>query len=385
MLIAPITRKIFSNIREARKIVIHKINPERYQYILKGKTGMCKVSKLKNFGLPIPEGADTFTMVHIGKRDDDNYSKVITTFYKNNQITRRYINDCGEVTARVYSHLKANLDSGIKTVFRTVKTVRDNGGDDVELQKIEHIELTKIPHRGRVKYKMHRDVNIFDGSSITAQLKEHENLPYRKLSKCDIEMNIELDKDGIPHIINQSATEGISLSGNDEFLPYRFIFDHRKQRLAFTKYFLKKYHLENLGIKIDDTKNLEGKYIGEFCAENRLLQYDKDYTSALELAAHEVRHAYQYAQIGRLGKGYGEYYRDAEKQLGKIQDPKEAQEAYKFLVAAEKYPSEADIAKNYRLYTDNYLEIDARNAESEAMTEYSKGARLLAALIGRYI
>lgn len=385
MHIPSLTNNFFHNILEAKRVIIHKINPEKYNYVLKSKTDKCKISKAKNLKLPIPEGADTFRTVHIGKRDDAQYSKVITTFYKNNQIMKRYINDCGEVTSRVYTQKRVLLDASVKAFFRTVKTFGSGVKNNLELQKIEHIELSRFPHSGKIKFKLHKDENVYDGSQIRVKIKEHENLPYRKPVKKAIELNMEFDKDGIPHILNQSVKGGIKLPENDKFLPLRFIFDLSKQRLAFTKYFIKKYHLENLGIKIDDALNLPNKTVGEFCPEDILIRYDKDYGDILALTAHEVRHAYQFAQIGRLGKGCGKYYRNAERQLGAITNTEEAQEAYRFFVASEKYPHEADIERKSQLYTGTYLEIDARKAESEAMIEYSEGARVLASQIGRYI
>lgn len=385
MHLPPIMRKLSYDFRETKKSIIHKINPEKYNHVLKSKTDKCKISKAQDLKLPIPEGADTFSMVRIGKRDDEQYSKIITTFYKNNQIMKRYIDDCGEITTRIYTQKRALLDANVKAFFRTVKTFGKDERNNVELKKIEHIELSRFPHSGKIKFKLHKDENVYEGSQIRAKIKEHENLPYRKPVKKAIELNMELDKDDIPHILNQSVTAGIKLPENDKFLPLRFIFDLSKQRLAFTKYFIKKYHLENLGIRIDDALNLPDKTVGEFCPDDILIRYDKDYGETLALAAHEVRHAYQFAQIGRLGKGYGKYYRTAERQLGVITNAEEAKEAYRFLVASEKYPHEADIERKSRFYKNNYLEIDARKAESDAMIEYSKGARILAAQIGRYI
>ena len=79
MHLSPVIKNMRTNYRDVKRYIVHKLNHDKYKYILKIKTEKCSVSQLKSMGVSVPEGADTFTMVHIGKRDDSKYSKRITT------------------------------------------------------------------------------------------------------------------------------------------------------------------------------------------------------------------------------------------------------------------------------------------------------------------
>ena len=381
MLLSPIMKNVSGYYINAKKSIIHRFNPKKYQYVLKSKKDKCKISNLKDFDLPIPKDADSFTMVHIGKRGDKNYSKIITTFFNNNQILTKYTTYGDNVCAKFYDQ-KHYIRGDADFLHRTVKTfVHTKGSEPIpRYQKLEHLELTKKFKDSSVKYKMHKDENIFEGSIIKSKLREHENLSDSKGGKHSIEVDIKMGNDGIPQIVNQFVTKGVTLSEQDEFLPYRFIFDTSKKRLAFTNYFLKKYHLEDIGIKIKE-EHLQKPEIGNFDEFEKTITYDKNASETIELAAHEVRHAYQYAQIGRLGKGYAPYCKQCKKKFGDITNPDELEQAYKFYIASENYPK-SPIGK---LYSENFLEKDAERAEMQALAEYSKGAKILASQIGRYI
>ncbi len=379
MHLSPVIKNMRTNYRDVKRYIVHKLNHDKYKYILKIKTEKCSVSQLKSMGVSVPEGADTFTMVHIGKRDDSKYSKRITTFFNNNQICARYIDSGDEFITKVYNQKTYNR--GVNNLFhRVVKTFIYKNNAAPEYSELEHLEIIRNNLNGSVKYKMHRDKNTFKDSIIKASLKEHDNFLNSKLAKRDIDLDIRIGNDGIPHIESKSVSDGINLSEQDEFLPYRFIFDTSKKRLAFTHYFIKKYHLEDLGIKIKE-EHMSDNDIGSFDEFEKTITYDKDACETITLAAHEVRHAYQYAQIGRLGKGYTPYCRQCRKKFGNITNPDELEQAYKFLIAGENYPASG----SGKLYSENYLEKDANHAELLAMREYSKGAKALASQIGRYI
>ena len=116
---------------------------------------------------------------------------------------------------------------------------------------------------------------------------------------------------------------------------------------------------------------------GYFDEERNEIVYAMNTSDFVRTSAHEVEHAYQYCQIGRVGKGYSQYGKNSRKIYGKIEGLQESMEAYKYSIASINYPKltdEEDLSKNMD-YMNNYLEIKAREAGERASNEYrEKGA-----------
>ena len=101
--------KIYPQIRRSlyhfKQDVLHKINPKRCSYTLLEKTPKINIEQYKKMSKNVPEGADSFTLISIGKRDDKKYRQKITTFYsKNNIIERLFETSDGKRVIREYEH-----------------------------------------------------------------------------------------------------------------------------------------------------------------------------------------------------------------------------------------------------------------------------------------
>ncbi len=102
MKIYPAFRK---SIYHLKQDILHKINPEKCKFVLLEKTQKINIDQYKTFSDNTPQNADSFTIVTIGKREDKNYKKKITTFYSDENVVERLFESTeGERIIREYEH-----------------------------------------------------------------------------------------------------------------------------------------------------------------------------------------------------------------------------------------------------------------------------------------
>ena len=137
-------------------------------------------------------------------------------------------------------------------------------------------------------------------------------------------------------LLSNVKTEGaLKLDLSDEFLLYRFV-DPRTEDGAksLTKKILEQKGLTQLDIKVD-VVDIDTNSIGSFSHIDRQIDYYRKFITghirdSIDTIGHEVQHAYQHAQIGRLGAGNTKYETDALKMFGPITDLNEIKEATKY-------------------------------------------------------
>ena len=171
-------------------------------------------------------------------------------------------------------------------------------------------------------------------------------------------------------------SKNLALDLSDKFLKIRLLNPKSFEGLiAYTKSLLAEKGLKSLNIKIHPYSNKVSSYVygyfsspeSEICYGKRLLNETSE--EVIDTVAHEVEHAYQYALIGRLGKGNTSYENEALKKLGEIPKEKRA-EAIDYAIAKERYQQFSKIGNAE--YHNNLLEIRAADAGKDAAMEYKE-------------
>lgn len=378
-----IKKSFLPKISEMRKDFVHFFYPNKYKYVLLDKTPKSSIYWLSNTN--IPSNIDSFTSVTIGERRSKRPVKRILTLFDGDKIAKRIIYENGKYTQiREYDH-KSLITSNIEKIQRNIRTYSLYSRNKKNLERIEKFEISKTKTYGHISnIVMSKCENKFEGANITGIIKKHTKSRKKALEKQFLQLNMSLEN-GIPVIKKIKKSQNVVPPMKDKYLALRFIFDKSLQRNASTRYFLKKYKLDELGIHIIEQDTLTTNEIGSFNPAIKLIEFLKSATETVGLAAHEVRHAYQESLIGRLGKGKYNFHRECENLFGEIKDEKTRKEAYKFAIAAEKYPTFEERTRNPKLYDNNYLEIDAYNEEFNVLQDYAKGARVIASQFGIYI
>lgn len=367
---------IKTSLYKAKQGILHKINPERCNFVLLEKTKDINIAQYKKMSNNVPEGADIFTLVSIGKKNDSKYRKKITTFYKDKLIIQRLTETSdGERIIREYEYRGYDVKNSNTKSKKIVQKKFNPETSKFETNLIEEQKTYKSETTKKTKLQINK--NGIDGDIINATITE---FPFNKSGKhlSSLKKIIGLKMklgEGQPVIKETFETTNVKFPINDKFLPYRFIIDTHTRLIELTKHFIREKHLEKLGIRIDITDNIAKNTSGYFSElENRIAYNINGLGDLADLSAHEVEHAYQYCEIGRLGKGRSPYSRNSRKLFGRIDGLKENMEANKYAVAAEKYPNltdEEDLSKNLE-YKNNYLEVKAREAGQKAKEEYQK-------------
>ena len=384
MKIYPVLKK---SIYHLKQDILHKINPEKCKYVLLEKTPKINIEQYKTFSNNTPQNADSFTFVTIGMRDDKSFKKKITTFYSGKNIVERLFESSdGERVIREYEHLGHDVKASNCRYRKIVQKRMKGGKPEFITELIEEMrtyisEIKKNKKTGKHRLKLEIIKNIIDGNKISATITEYPLNGDRKTTKISslrkiAGLEIELNE-SIPRITGTFETTNIKLPTNDKYLPYRFIIDANTKIKELTKQFIKEKNLDKLNIKIRVKDMLGKNTAGYFDEERNEIVYAMNTSDFVRTSAHEVEHAYQYCQIGRVGKGYSQYGKNSRKIYGKIEGLQESMEAYKYSIASINYPKltdEEDLSKNMD-YMNNYLEIKAREAGERASNEYrEKGA-----------
>ncbi len=338
----------------------------------------------------VPQEASFFTEVKVGKKSDSTFFRNITSFYdKDKKLIKRAISG-SDINNKIRLYEHSYEFAGYKNMSVLEADARRITTKEYVKDKYSYLGKWKIssfeeqfaynfyegPNKTERVTKLHTNKTIhdlFDDSRRSCVMTEYpKNKGYEpKSAKKVMGLEIVMVK-GMPKITGYQHTPNVKIPEFDEFLPYRFLNGSEKQE-ALTRHFLREKHLDNLGIAVyTNESNVSHDALAHFSAYVPEICWRgvNETRQPVVTAAHEVEHAYQYAQIGRLGKGRNKYEKDCLKKFGKITDIKEREEAYKYLIASENYPSkeQSDYIKKYR---DNYLEQNARQAGCEAAEVYN--------------
>lgn len=391
------------------------------KYALLEKTEKLPIANYPDNKWVFPENADTFTIVKVGKTNDPNYFKEITSFYdQKGRIVKRCTKG-SDINNQVkdYEHdfyglaNKSNLNIlGADT--RKITTQEYVIPEELREFKKAHPEMSQyIIGKWKTKSQEFQAVStLYEGSytrypkkltiikntfnqdnpeKLAAEMVEYPFTRGYEPQSAKKVLGLELEvKNGIPHIIGTNQTTNIKIPTNDEFLPFRLYVDRTAQKVALTRHFLKKKGLEKLDLNIEPNSSSVGKNTyGCFSATNEKIAYREPskFFSEADVVAHEVEHAYQHSLIGRVGKGNTSYEEKCAKLLPEIKSETLKKEALDYVEANEKYPnlkelndlSYEEMLKSpiYKEYRNNLLEVNARKAGELAEAEYKEGKKFL--------
>lgn len=345
-------------------------NPSVKPYILKIKTPKLHIESFKRDShWQVPENADSFTIVEISKRADSSFNKKIISFFSGENLLKR----CTDINGKPFEQktFKQNTyGQGFDMVCnnKTIETYRYNG--DINTPTLTEYEIQKSVKLNKDKLtRVQIQKNIFDKNNITGIIKEC--LPQKIRNKNGnklLTIYMKMIED-IPYPIQEIANIA-KFPKQKNITPFLFLFEPKTKIKSLTNYFLSRKNLDNMGIKIKFSDKIKRETNGYFAPQERSIYYNSTCCfNPIETCAHEVEHCYQYAQIGRLGKGYHKYEKDCYKKFGEIKDIEEMNEANKYYIASENYPKDIDLQETE--YKNNYLEVKAREAAEKAYDEFS--------------
>lgn len=343
----------------------------------------------------VPHEAVSFNYVKVGKKSDPDFTSEILSFYnENNKIITRLFRQNGlNVKKREYSYgsisrtictrdfVLPKLDLKKEFPF-FLKNLAGGWCDKIfELQIVEEYPQLKgcINKKNidtnpmglytkKVEYSGSDDKDSARNITFT---KYPINLGIQKPSAKKVISGTVLKKGKNIELTNVTKSDNLDLNLDDEFLKFRFIDPRSDEGLRLlSDYYIKQKGLEALHISVSPSVEM-GSSFGSF--RNGELRYSQNLQSmtsreAVDTVAHEVEHAYQHAQIGRLGKGFSRYESEAERLLPPI-EYNEIKEAVKYAKASSDYPVENVTVDNPR-YRNNYLEVKAREAGQKARDLY---------------
>ena len=314
----------------------------------------------------------TYSYVKVGKISDNAFFKEVMTLYnKAGEIVKRIFRTNGSNTAvRQYSYPEEDRriiefyngeGRKLATEIQTCRKWIDN-----TLKKF----LSK-----RINYLTDENNNPLREIIFTLVNEGHKKIASAKiLDKDEKKFFFDFKKSGFDN--------SDSVSKKDKFLLVRFLDPRSDEGLEYlTRMFLNQKHLSKLKINIfPNSFSVSSDSLGYFSPDKRKIAYspelrDESILSAVNTVVHEVEHAFQYSQIGRLGKTRTTYEMDAYLRLGDLEHEK-IEEALKYADARDNYPRFNDFSELSEAqkteYRENYLEVKAREAGLEAEQLYIK-------------
>lgn len=358
-----------------------------------------KIAEFPSDSWAVPESADSFTRVKIGKKTDPEYSKEIVTFYNGDKgIIMRCKKGTGiPNTIRTYEHdfgLSKNED-GIFTrqVNEKQYLLVDEEADyrawvpvSEETQCTHKLWDKKKGFDVPVKYtSVKKEHNLQNQSESTVTITEYPTTCGVEPKSAKREMKVGLKEDYVdgvyvPSVMEVSASDNVTLPKDDEFLPYRFVKGSQKQE-SLAKHFLKKKGLEGMHV----TVGTSGVMVSDdaaacfFPKEGHIYFKKPDTYAQANVSAHEVEHAWQHSLVGRSGAGKTQYEKNCKEILGPLTNPEEIAEAEKFAQASDNYSGQIKLEDGSinPKYWNNYLEVKAREAGEAAQKKYDEGEDVL--------
>lgn len=361
------------------------------KYVLRKRIDQFPVAMYSDTNNGLNSDVRYISYVEIGKKNNDDYKCTVTTMWdKYKRIISRDISKSGENAKRRYYDYATDYvsrDSAVPVFNRrhilTQEILKDESARTLQEEDQFVYGFGRDKQRSK---KLHINKNKYDYSGskpkISASITEYpannglESADKRK----SVELELELEKQ-IPKITKISYTPNVTISRKDEYYPYRFLLGEQKQ-ISLTHAFLKENGLESLDVNVSfSPKQFKNGIVAYFDNYDGRIIYTKSHSnlSPVELASHEVDHAKRFAIIGQLGKCRTTYERKAQKMLGAIEDYRERQKGYEYLIASEQYPKITS-DENLSLipgYKNNLLEMLANQKARETKERYDVGRKKL--------
>lgn len=386
------------------KNLYRKIIPRKKTFTLTEKIIKQDIAHCSSYGFAVPYNADKFSLVRVENKSKPWDKRTITSFYDNNEkLIKRYIYDVRQGTKeRTYSYDCANLQSSGKknaaiNIRNTVTKILVGKNSKQKIKDetfyILHNKNHQNPDSTQHSIKLSSQVSKYeytkDGMKIESAITEYPETLNRepKSAKKSISATIEIpDTYTCAKTVVTNVRETPNLSPKvsalrgDKFLAARFLLGEEKIKFL-TKYFLKQKNLERLAVKVELNPHKAENAAANFCVRDRAIYWKRvpKNLRAEDIAAHEVEHAHQFAQIGRYEKQFSlpsnSYEQDCARVLGPLK-PEEIPEAKRYYIASNEYP-DAKMPNYEALHDANYLEQKAEEAGQKAIQEYAKGRKIL--------
>lgn len=371
--------------------------PQKTEYLLLAKNENVDIAQInKEKYWRIPQKAASFNYVSIGKKFDSDFCREVISFFdENGKLIQKLFRENGKnIKQRIYKYddEKRTIEQRIFDTSRISDEIQDINVRNMwgmwkkeftEQQWIMKLKNSFTSNGKQATFlKTKRSTYLNDDETIkkvTFTEFSPNSIPHNIRKNIKVLGIIEQRQNMIK--VNNIETECITLDKDDKYLPLRFLDLHTPEGLTvLTKYYIGKKGLKPLNIHIiPNSDNVASNSNASFSPSSREIKFSpnvvKQYIlDIIDTVAHEVEHAYQHCQIGRLGKGHNDYEFDAFKKFGEIENFEEREEAYKYVIARENYPKftdDEDLSKNLA-YKNNYLEVKARLAGARAADNFEK-------------
>lgn len=387
--------KYISTIKKIKKCPLKRILGDKHSsdYFIISKEVKQPICNLSFDSWAISPKSESYSIIKVGKRSNPNFIREITTFYDLNErpISKCFWGNNMQYTIRNYSYQKGYTSTGEKTNIRTIlvkncplckhkypigtnlKYLSIFGGLQ---RKSEQLQCVTSSVKGKKLSILKTD---FIGENRNISIVEY---PYTSALKSDnkkfMSFNI-INKGNTFEVTNFSSSNNIPQIDLDTYFPYRF-FDNNDKAKFLTNLFLKRHKLDKMGISVEiNSGKVSKNSYAHFSSNDRAIRWANPNNfgkSIINIAAHEVEHAYQHKQIGKLTKGRDNFESDCWYRFGFINSKREKREAQKYLKASETYP-EIDDPNYISKYNNNYLEIKSNIAGQNAEKKYSVGQKIL--------
>ena len=356
-------------------------------------------SVAKMFDYIIPAESSQCTYVKVGKKSDLSFSREIISFCdEHGKLLKRFFRQNGEnIKANSY---KYNDDlrtvnfltfdiSRLSPAFAKTQEIRNKYGVWVKQATEYQIvrDVFKLYKNGKTaKSVFFRRVDYAHDANPDKQKITFTRFPLtlgfgKKSDKVVVSGVVNLRPNEV-ELSDLSTTPNFVPDMKDEFLKYRFIDIRTDKGIRYlTKDFLREKNLDCLNIYISPSSfKVSQNSSGHFSTFNREICFSKNLaekstSSVVDIAAHEVEHAYQHSLIGRRGSGNSRYETDAMKNLGAL-TPEEIKPAAEYAIARDGYPtlSDTENLRENELYWNNKLEVDARKAGAKAVKRFEQSS-----------
>ena len=328
-----------------------------------------------------PNNADTFSYVAIGKQNDNNFSQKIISFFSpdGNTLRKVFLSTEKPTIIRDYETL-SQKENSIERILKKIKTkIFDNKNFKYKMKSAEEQKILKDFAGHKIKLQINK--NTAEDKFLLTEVTEYPWIfsnGKKEGNKKKLQLGLNTSN-GLPEI-KSVKVQNLTFPGNDKYLPYRMIIDRNLKLLYLTKFLLKEKGLSGLNTSVKISKELDDKTAAYFSELDNQITFNKfAKNNPVKLSAHEVQHAYQFAQIGRLGKGRSKYCHNSKAIKGEITETGEREEALRYYISSEKYPqigNGVNLSAN-KDYTQNYLEKDANREAEKIYKDYQEKGKEL--------
>ncbi len=371
----------------AGTIPMLRVPKEGHIYHFMPETGGIALEK----GFKLPESIKNYNITKVRIDGEVPIFKEIITFLDSSKriVQRYFVTDGVNEKAKFYEYpdentriittkkfvLPVNIEQSLSAGAKNLLGSWINFTQD--FQRI--FKLPELKKNGKIPSKVYiKRLEFKDNLREITYCEYPLNLGIESGSKKVISAKVAANNEDL-EISDIKMSDNLKLSLTDKFLKYRMVGINTNEGLiAITKHFLNEKGIGKLRIYVEPSSwHIDENDLGYFSLKSRAIRYNeklnkKPSALSVKTAAHEVEHAWQYAQIGRLGKGVSSYETEALFTLGDL-PLDEISEVFKYVIARDKYPrnlSSKELAKN-PLYKNNYMEVKARQAGDAAESEFT--------------